>query len=184
MGLKKFFICAVLFTAIFSTCNAAQVRLSNEKYDDFFLKMASFIYSDNVQQRHTFFITNLDKDEKGIPEHNLDVWYAFFGKKEADTPDGQLILFVDKDGYVSSVKVTILKNENKDINYSIVANSALWTIGLTSEETQHLMVGGETNTEGVYISEVQKAAQNINFILMTAEETDRIQVMIMAADDK
>lgn len=183
MGLKKFFICAVLFTAIFSTCNAAQVRLSNEKYDDFFLKMASFLYSDNVQQRFPFFITNLDKDEKGLPEHNLDVWYAFFGKKEADTPDGQVMLFVDKDGYVSSVKVTVLKNDNKDINYSIAVGGALWTMDLTSEETQHLMTGGETK-DGIYISEAQNAAQNKNFILMTAEETDRIQVMIMAADDK
>ena len=183
MGLKKFFICTVLFTAIFSTCNAAQVSLSNLKYDEFFLKMASFLYSDNVQQRHTFFITNLDKDEKGIPEHNLDVWYAFFGKKEADTPDGQVMLFVDKDGYVSSVKVTVLKNDNKDINYSIAVGGALWTMDLTSEETQHLMTGGETK-DGVYISEVQKADLNKNFILMTAEETDRIQVMIFAADEK
>ena len=123
------------------------------------------------------------QDEKGLPEHNLDVWYAFFGKKEADTPDGQVMLFVDKNGYVSSVKVTVLKNDNKDINYSIAVGSALWTMGLTSEETQHLMTGGETK-DGVYISEVQNAAQNKHFILMTAEETDRIQVMIMAADDK
>ena len=182
MGLKKFLICAVLFTAIFSTCNAAQVQLSNEKYDDFFLKMASFLYNDNVQKRFPFFITHLDKDEKGIPEHNLDVWYAFFGKKEADTPDGQVMLFVNKDGYVSSVKVTILKNENKDINYSIVAGSALWTMGLTSEETQHLMTGGETN-DGIYVSDVQNAALNKKFILMTAEETDRIQVAIFASDN-
>ena len=182
MGIKKFLICAVLFTAICSTCNAAQVRLSDEKYNDFFIKMASFLYSDSVQQRHPFFITNLDKDEKGIPEHNLDVWYAFFGKKEADTPDGQVMLFVDKDGYVSSVKVIVLKNENKDINYSIAVGGALWTMDLTSEETQHLMTGGETK-DGVYIADIKNAKQNKSFLLMSAEENDRIQVMIMAADE-
>ena len=92
------------------------------------------------------------------------------------------MLFVNKDGYVSSVKVTILKNENKDINYSIVAGSALWTMGLTSEETQHLMTGGETN-DGIYVSDVQNAALNKKFILMTAEETDRIQIAIFASDN-
>lgn len=183
MGIKKFLICAVLFTAICSTCNAAQVSLSNEKYNDFFIKMASFLYSDNVQKRHPFFITNLEKDETGIPEHNLDVWYAFFGKKEADTPDGQVMLFVDKDGYVSSVKIIVLKNDNKDINYSIAAGSVLWTMDLNSEETQHLMTGGEFK-DGIYISDIKSSAQNKNVILMSAEENDRVQVIIFASDDK
>lgn len=181
MGIKKFLVCTVLLTSIFSTCNAAQVRISDEKMEDFFLKMASFIYSDSVQQKFPAFITNLEKDEEGIADYDLDVWYAFFGKKENENPDGQLLIFADKDGYVSATKVILMKNDNKDIEYSIMVGSILWSMDLTSEETQHLMTGGDVK-DGIYVADLRSEAKNKTFLLMMAEESERVQVMVMAGD--
>ena len=182
MGVKKFLILVALFTTIFSTCNAAQVRLANIDAENFLGKMTEILQTDTMRQRIPINITKLIRDEKGdIPDYNLTAWGAVFAKSPSTEPEGVVTFFTDTSGYVNSMKFVFQTTSDWAEKYEAMLMSALWALDFTPDEAGQLIRNGETK-DGMYTSAVRIDRQNKNFIIIMNKINDMIITLLMATD--
>lgn len=182
MGVKKFLVLVALFTTIFSTCNAAQVRLSNIGAENFLGKMTALLQSDAMKKRFPITITTLIRDEKGdLPEYNLKAWGAYFAKSSSSEPEGVVSFFTDTSDCVNSMKFVFKITSDWAEKYEAMLMSALWTLDFTPDEAGQLIRGGETK-DGVYTSVIRIDRQNKNFIIIMNKINDMVVVILMATD--
>ena len=184
MCIKKFLVCAVMFATIFSTCNAAQVRLSNLDAENFLNKMATMLQSDSMKKLCPIAITGLIRDEQGdMPDYNLTAWGALFAKDISSPPEGVVTFLVDSSGYVNSMRFSFTVTSDWIAKYQAMLMSALWTLDFTPQEAAQLIKGGKTEN-GVYTADIQIAANNKIFVLITTKVNERMVAILMATDGR
>ena len=179
--MKKILILVALFTAIFSTCHADAVRISNISADDFLANMRGILYSDSIQKEFPIAITDLVRvEESDVKEYDLKVWSSYFGKQGSENPDGEVTFFVDTTNCVHSIKITLRENENSVPEYANVFAAICHAMGLTEGEARNLFVGGKSEEPGLYHSELEQK-NRVVFVLTTLDE-GITRTLFMAGD--
>ncbi|MBQ7630291.1 MAG: hypothetical protein IJS81_08790 [Selenomonadaceae bacterium] len=182
MCVKKFLIITALFMTIFSTCNAAQVRLSNMNAETFLNKMASMLHTDNMKKISPIAITKLIRDEKSdMPEYNLKAWGSLFAVSESSPPEGYVVFLTDTADCVNSMKFVFKVTSDWYNKYQAMLLSALWTLDFTPQEAAQLIKGGETENE-IYTSAVKIPRQDKAYVLIMNKIEDKMVVLLMATD--
>ena len=185
MGVRKILsslvICAVLLLS--STCDAAQVRLSNIDAETFLSKMTLMLNTNKMQQICPIAITGLIRDEKGdLPNYGLTAWGALFASDASSPAEGSVTYYVDASGYVHSMKCVFKVNSNWADKYRNMMLSALWTLGFTPEQAAQLARGGKTEN-GAYTSSLHIDAHGKTYvIIMMNSNEDMVTAILMATD--
>ena len=120
-----------------------------------------------------------------LPEQGLRTWFCHFGEPNAAEPYGELIFFVNGEGYVSSIKI-IAYSEQYAERAGNLMGAVLFIIGMTESEINTLLAGFN-ETEKIQSSSAWSYAKNRNFIVMLTprmQADDGIQLLIMATDTK
>lgn len=179
-AIKKIFVLAAMLTAMVSTCHADAIRISNLNAEQFLQGMRNVLYSDDVQQSFPIAITDLVRGTNDLKEYDLKVWAAYFGKQGETQPDGEVTLYVDSSNCVHTVKITLRDNDNSAAEYSNVFAAVCKTIGLTQEEGLKLLSGGESEEQGFYHSEVERADKI--FFVITAFDNGITRTLFIAGE--
>lgn len=184
MGLKKFLVLVALFTTIFSTCNAAQVGISNLSAEDFLSKMTALLQNEKVRQIYPMQMSKLIRDAEGdMKEYNLESWGSFFAKDNSTTPEGHVIFLVDSSNYVHTMRLAFLTTSDWNDKYKVMLGAALEALELTSDEAEKLINGGTTENE-MYTSAVPISRLNKTFVLIRTKVNDKEVAILMATDGK
>ena len=184
MCIKKFLVCAVMFATIFSTCNAAQVRLSNLDAENFLNKMATMLQADSTKKISPIAITTLIRDEKSdMPDYNLTAWGALFAKDMSSPPEGYVTFLTDSAGYVNSLKFVFKLNSDWTAKYQVMMLAAMWALDSTPQEAAQLIKGGKTEN-GIYTSDIYISSQNKTYVLIMNKINDMAVVLLLATDGK
>lgn len=181
-AMKKLLILVALFTTIFSTCHADDVKISNLSAENFLASMRGVLYSDAVQKDFPIAITNLVRGENDLQVEGREfkVYSSFFGKQGAENPDGEVTFYVDNTNCVNSVKITLQDGDNSAIEYASVFVSICNAIGLTEDEAKTLLSGGKSEEQGFYHSEVEQ--QNKIFFVVTTLDEGITRTLFMAGE--
>lgn len=187
MDIKKFLSIFVICAAVLfsSTCNAAQVRLSNIDAETFLNKMAVMLNTETMKKACPIAITTLKRDEKGdLSDYGLTAWAALFASDESTPAEGYVNYFVDSSGYVDSMKFVFKINSNWADKYRNLMLSALWTLDFTPEQAAQLIKGGTTTQEGVYYSELRIDEHRKNYVIILTSNNDTATALLLATDGK
>lgn len=180
--LRKIFVLTLMFATIFSTCQAAQIRLSNMNAENFLNSMATLLKSDKIRQLCPVAITDLIRDEKSdMPEYNLTGWSALFAGDMSSPPEGYVTFYTDSMNCVYSMKFTFKITSDWAKKYEVMLLSTMWALGSTPNEAGQLITGGKTEN-GIYFSDVRLSAQNKICVLMMNKINDMVVVLLMATD--
>ena len=185
MCIKKFLVCAVMFATIFSTCNAAQVRLSDLGAESFLSKMTSMLQTDSMKKICPIAITGLIRDENSdMPDYNLTAWSALFAKDMESPPEGFVVFLTDSAGCVYSTKFVFKITSDWADKMQALLMSTLWTLDFTPQEAAQFIKGGK-NENGVYSSDISISRQNKTYVLiMTKVNDDSVVVLLLATDGR
>lgn len=185
MRIKNFFVVALLFATMFSfvsTCSAAQVSLSNITKEKFMLDLTSYLNSEEVKKDAALVITNLTRDEtKDKAQYKVAAWSAFFGPAGSENPCGEVLLYVDESNYVNTIQVSWLKSNNQQ-EYLAMMSSIFFTLGLSADNTKHLLTSGEKDEDNLVWSYVKDYVPGKHIIMMTTED-DEIRIALIMAND-
>lgn len=184
MCVKKFLVCVAMFMAIFSTCNAAQVRLSSLGAETFLSKMTSMLQTDSMKKICPIAITGLIRDEKSdMPNYNLTAWSALFARNMESPPEGFVVFLTDSAGCVYSTKFVFKITSDWADKMQALLMSTLWTLDFTPQEAAQFIKGGK-NEQGVYSSDISISRQNKTYVLIMTKVNDSVVVLLLATDGR
>ena len=184
MCIKKFLVSVVMFTTIFSTCNAAQVRLSDLGAESFLNKMTSMLQTDSMKKICPIAITGLIRDEKSdMRDYNLTAWSALFAKDMSSPPEGFVVFLTDTEGCVNSTKFVFKVTSDWAEKMQALLMSTLWTLDFTPQEAAQFIKGGK-NEQGVYSSDISISRQNKTYVLIVTQNNDMVIVLLLATDGR
>ena len=161
--MKKIFV-AIVGLAIFvnfSVCNAGNIRLADEGVETFYSSLLN-IFS-NVESK--IYLSNLLRTANlDMPEHNTRAWSCAYYLKNYSEPIGEIIFFVDNEGYVYMAKVVSYFNQTEGLAGQVLA-SIFFSAGAAPEEIE-TMFKNVTESNNIKIYSFWSHLRNKNFSLM------------------